>query len=306
MNLRQLEVFIAVADTKSFSKGADVIFMSQSTVSQHIFALEDEFGLKLFDRTGKGALLTEGGKVLLERARRLLNFAREIPSAIERFKGVDEARLRIAASSIPGEYLIPAVLPLLISRYPGLYINVTQGNSRKVQELLLSEQVELGVVGGQFAPDDLEFSPVTTDEIVLVVAAGHHWAGRGPIQVEELLTEPFVVREAGSGTGQATIMALRNVGIETESVREAVSLGSNHAVTRAVIAGVGVSFVSALSVEVEMAQGSLVRVPVEGISITREFFLAKRKGRVPSPAAKAFSDVMVEACRDGKSFAKAS
>lgn len=306
MNLRQLEVFIAVADTRSFSKGADVIFMSQSTVSQHIFALEDEFGLKLFDRTGKGALLTEGGKLLLEQARRLLNFAREIPTAIERFKGVDEASLRIAASSIPGEYLIPAVLPLLISKYPGLHINVTQGNSRKVQELLLSEQVELGVVGGQFAPDDLEFSPFTTDEIVLVVAAGHRWAGRGPIQVAELLKEPFVVREAGSGTGQATIMALRNVGIETESVREAVSLGSNHAVTQAVIAGVGVSFVSALSVEVEVAQGSLVRVPVEGVSITREFYLATRKGRVPSPAAKAFSDVMVDACRDGKSFAKAS
>lgn len=306
MNLRQLEVFIAVADTRSFSKGAEVIFMSQSTVSQHIFALEDEFGLKLFDRTGKGALLTEGGKVLLEQARRLLNFAREIPSAIERFKGVDEASLRIAASSIPGEYLIPVVLPLLISRYPGLYINVTQGNSRKVQELLLSEQVELGVVGGQFAPDDLEFSPFTRDEIVLVVAAGHRWAGRGPIRVAELLKEPFVVREAGSGTGQATVMALRNAGIETESVREAVSLGSNHAVTRAVIAGVGVSFVSAVSVEVEVAQGSLVRVPVEGISITREFYLAKRKGRVLSPAAKAFSDVMIEACRDGKSFAKAS
>lgn len=294
MNLRQLEVFIAVAETGSFSKGADATFITQSTVSQNIFALEEEFGLKLFDRTGKGALLTEGGKLLLERARRLLYYAREIPAAMERFKGAEEANLKIAGSSIPGEYLIPAALPILISRYPGLTITLTQGDSRQVHEWILSEFVEYGVVGGHFAGEGLEFRPLSEDEIVLVAPAGHRWSGCGPIGAEELVGEPFVVREAGSGTGQATIAALRNAGIDTDALRQAASLGSNHAVTRAVIAGVGVSFVSAVSVEEELARGVLVRIPIEGIAITRQFSLVKRKGRELSPAAKAFSEVMME------------
>ena len=230
----------------------------------------------------------------MERARRLLNFAREIPSAIERFKGVDEAVLRIAASSIPGEYLIPAALPHLIRRYPGLKITLTQGDSRQVHEWIMSELVEYGVVGGHFTGEGLEFKPLGKDEIVLVAPGGHRWSGAGPIRLEELLGEPFVVREAGSGTGQNTVAALRNAGIATEALRETAILGSNHAVTRAVIAGVGVSFVSAVSVENELAQGSLVRVPIEGITITRQFFLVKRKGRELSPAAKAFSEVMME------------
>ena len=298
MNLKQLEVFLAVAETRSFSKGAEVAFITQSTVSQQILSLEEEFGLRLFDRTGKGALLTEGGKLLAERARRLLNYAREIPVAIDRFKGVAEAHLRIAGSSIPGEYLIPAALPLLIRRYPGLAITLTQGDSRDVQQWLLSEQVEYGVVGGHFAGDGIEFRALSRDEIILVTPAGHRFAGAGPIPVVELLKEPFVVREAGSGTGQATVAALRDAGIDTGAVQQAVSLGSNHAVTRAVIAGVGVSFVSAVSVELEMAQGLLARVPVEGVTISRQFFLVHRKGRELSPAAKAFSEVMLEVYGD--------
>ncbi len=294
MNLKQLEIFLAVADTGSFSKGAEACFLTHSTVSQQVLALEDEFDLRLFDRTGKGALLTEGGKLLLGRARRMLGYAREIPIAIGRFKGVEHAQLRIAGSSIPGEYLIPAALPALIGRYPGLAVTLTQGDSRDVQQWLLSEQVEYGVVGGHFAGEGLEFEPLCRDEIVLVAPSGHRWATVGSIPVQELLREPFVVREAGSGTGQATVAALREAGIDTGAVREAVSLGSNHAVTRAVIAGVGVSFVSAVSVELELAHGLLVRVPVDGVAITRQFYLVKRKGRELSPAAKAFSAVMTE------------
>ena len=299
MNLRQLEVFIAVAASKSFSKGAEATLVTQSTVSQNIMALEEEFGIKLFDRTGKGALLTEGGKVLLEKAQRLLNYAGEIPAAIERFKGVAEANLRLAGSSIPGEYLITAALPLLIRRYPGLNITLTQGDSQQVHEWIIAELVELGVAGGHFTEDKLEFEHLCNDEIVLVAPTGHRWAGGGPIRVDELLTEPFVFREEGSGTGQNTGMALRNAGIAAETLRKAAILGSNHAVTRAVIAGVGISFVSAVSVKDELAQDTLVRVLLENVTVNREFFLVKRRGRELSPAAKAFSEVMLTLYGDG-------
>lgn len=295
MNLRQLEVFLAVAATRSFSKGAEVTAVTQSTVSQNIFSLEEEFGIRLFDRTGKGALLTEGGKVLQAKAQRLLNYAGELHSAMENFKGVTAAQLRIAGSSIPGEYLIPAVLPRLIRRYPGLNITLTQGDSQQVHEWLVAEQVELGVVGGHFPGDKLEFRPLCDDEIMLIAPRGHRWADGGVIAVDELLAEPFVFREAGSGTGQHSDLALRSAGINLALLRKAAILGSSHAVTQAVIAGAGVAFVSAVSVKDELAQGLLVRVPLRDITITRQFFLVKRKGRELSPAASVFAEVMLAA-----------
>lgn len=294
MNLRQLEVFIAVADSRSFSKGAEITAVTQSTVSQTILSLEEEFGIRLFDRTGKGALLTEGGKVLQDKALRLLSFAREIPAAMESFKGATAASLRIAGSSIPGEYLIPAALPRMIRKCPSLNITLTQGDSQQVHEWLVSEQVELGVVGGHFPGAKLEFRHLCNDEIVLIAPKDHRWASGGIVRIDDLLTEPFVLREAGSGTGQNSGMALVNAGINVDTLRTAAILGSSQAVTQAVIAGVGISFVSAVSVKDELTQGLLVRVPIENIVITRQFFLVKRKGRELSPAASVFAEVMLE------------
>ena len=298
MNLKQLEVFINVAESGSFSKGAEATFITQSTVSQHISALESEFGLKLLDRTGKGALLTEGGKLLLERARRLVDYAREIPLALDRFKGVEEAVLRIAGSGIPGEYMIPAALPLLISKFPGLTLIMVQGDSREVLDKLLAEEVEFGVVGGWLAEDSLEFTTFAKDELLLIAPAGHRWSGVDEIQLEELLTEPFVLREPGSGTGKAASDAFWEAGVDPARLRVAAHLGSNEAVKRAVIAGVGVSFVSAISVQRELSQGTLVQVPVTGVDIRRQFYLAKRKGRELSPAAVALSAVLTELYAD--------
>lgn len=294
MNLKQLEVFIKVAESGSFSKGAEATFITQSTVSQHILALENEFGLKLLDRTGKGALLTEGGKLLLDRARRLVDYAREIPLALGRFKGVEEATLHIAGSSIPGEYMIPAALPLLISRFPGLTIILLQGDSHEVLEKLIAEKVEFGVVGGRFDEESLDFFPLAKDEIVLIAPENHRWSGSSPISKEELVAEPFVLREWGSGTAKASAEALHEAGIDPESVRVAAHLGSNEAVKRAVMAGIGVSFVSALSVQRELAQGSLIQVPVADVCIRRDFYLVSRKRRDLSPGAVAFSEVMME------------
>ena len=294
MNLKQLEVFIKVAETGSFSKGAEATFITQSTVSQHISALENEFELKLLDRTGKGALPTEGGKLLLDRARRLVEYAREIPVALARFKGVEEAELNIAGSSIPGEYMIPAVLPLLISKFPGVTITLLQGDSREVLGKLMAEEVEIGVVGGCFAEDSLEFTPLAQDELALIAPPGHRWAGGAAIDKVELLGEPVVLRETGSGTGKATVQALREAGIDLANLRIAAHLGSNEAVKRAVMAGIGVSFVSSVSVQRELEQGSLVQVPVADVCLRRDFYLVSRRGRELSPAAIAFKAVMVE------------
>ncbi|MCM0081504.1 LysR family transcriptional regulator [Geomonas sp. Red32] len=294
MNLKQLEVFINVAETGSFSKGAEATFLTQSTVSQHISALEEEFGLRLLDRTGKGALLTEGGKLLLGRARKILECSSEITAAMARFKGVEEANLSVAGSSIPGEYMIPAALPHLMECYPGLVINVLQGDSRKVLRMLISGEVELGIVGGKFDEDGIDLTPFATDELVLIAPAFHSWRKSTTVAISELVDQPFILRESGSGTGWAALETLRGAGIDPGQLRVSAQLGSNEAIKQAVMAGAGISFVSALSVQRELTEGALIRLPVAGVKMEREFFIATRRDRELSPGGAVFCKVMRE------------
>lgn len=120
MNLRQLELFVAVAESGSFSRGAENTMRTQSTVSQQIAALEAEFGLRLFDRTGRGVELTEGGRLLLEQARRVLTEMAALKQTMARFQGLEETLLTIGASNIPATYLVPRLLPELARCHPGL------------------------------------------------------------------------------------------------------------------------------------------------------------------------------------------
>ena len=294
MNFNQLKLFLAVADSGSFSKGAEACCITQSTVSQHISALEAEFGVRLFDRTGKGILLTEGGNVLLQHARDLLAEKRAIEQVMHRFKGVEEAVLTVGCSNIPGVYMIPVALKSLLERHPGLAVTLIQGDSRDVLTKLTGNVMEIAVVGGCIGDDGLEFTPLGADQIRLVTNSRHAWARRESVTLAELLTEPCVLREPGSGTGNSVREALVTAGIDPRQLKVVASMGSNEAVKVAVGSGLGVSFVSGLSVLKEVEQGELALVKVEGLTISRRFYLACRSGRDLSPAARVFVEVMLE------------
>lgn len=294
MNLKQLKVFLAVADSGSFSKGAEASFITQSTVSQHISALEADFGIRLLDRTGKGALLTEGGRVLLQHARGLLAEVRGIEQVMLRYKGVEDAGLTVGCSNIPGVYMIPSALNRLLLRSPGLTVTLVQGDSREVLARLARNEMEVGVVGGCFSEEGLEFTPLNIDTIKLVVGGKHPWAQRNSITLDELLTEPFVLREPGSGTGSTVNEVMVAAGIQLRQLKVNAYLGSNEAIKLAVCSGLGVSFVSGLSVVKEVERRELVQVEVEGLNISRRFFLVRRSGRELSPAAGVFAEVMGE------------
>lgn len=294
MNIKQLEVFLAVAETGSFSKGANATFITQSTVSQHISALEREFELPLFDRTGKGALLTEAGKLLALHAGRILADLRGAELALHRFKGAEEATLKVGGSNIPADYMIPAALPRLLQRFPGLTTTVCQGDSRGILDKLLREEVELCVVGSRFNLEGIDYAPLGQDVIRLVTNRDHPWGRRAAVTVDEIASEPLIFRESGSGTGKSVLEALEQAGMNPRTLQIKAVLGSNEAIKQAVMGGLGVSFVSELSVRQELARGELAAVAVQGLEIVRRFHLAARAGRALSPAAKAFVAVMEE------------
>lgn len=293
MTLKQLEVFLAVAETRSFSKGAEKSCITQSTASQHIQSLEEELGIRLFDRGRGGAMPTEGGKLFLERARRICGECEASLSAVRRFRGMEDVVLRVGASNVPGTSLIPATLGRFLQECPRVRLEVVQGDSRSVLRQLVNEEIELGFIGGRFDEDLVEFEPMGEDSIVCAVSPDLVASGKYGLSQAELCKVPLVVRENGSGTQKAVYEALANTWIGREALHVVAVLGSNEAVKRAILGGTGYAFVSSMSVAEEIANGQLVTVRIPGLTITRRFYAARRAGRELSPAAAAFLGVML-------------
>lgn len=296
MNLRQLELFIAVADSGSFSRGAEATLRTQSTASQQIAALEVECGLQLLDRTSRGVELTDAGRLFQAQARRVLTEMTELQQTMARFQGLEETTLTIGASSIPGTYLVPGLLPELFRRHPGLTLHVLHNDSRAILERLATGTIELALIGSQAITADLDFTSVADDRLQLVVGPQHRWRQRTSIRLHELFDEPLLLRESGSGSGQTLLATLLAAGVDPEQLRIAGRLGSNEAIKESLAAGYGAAFLSERSVQREVARGELVLLPVEGLCVLRRLWLATRRGRVLSPAAAAFIALLKEGC----------
>ena len=294
MNLHRLEIFMAVADTGSFSRAAETLLLTQSTVSQHVATLETEMGTRLFDRTGRGAELTEGGELFYRHARRVLVECFELRQAMAGFRGLEATVLSVGASNIPGNVLIPEVLPTLNLRYPGISLNVMVGDSREVLGRLRRGEIALAIVGSRCDDEAVASVPLLGDTLLLVVGASHPWRERREIALEELAETLLLMRENGSGSGRVTEEALQKAGFDLHRLRIAARLGSNEAVKQAVLGGVGAAFLSSLSVRRELAQGELAWIRVKGLVISRRFWLATRRGRTLSPAAHAFANLLAE------------
>jgi DNA-binding transcriptional LysR family regulator len=293
MTLKQLEVFVAVADTSSFSRGAEKTCITQSTVSQHIQGLEEELGIRLFDRGRGGALLTEAGKLFYSRARKILSECVESRSAVRRFLGMEDVVLKVGASNIPGTCLIPAALGRFQAACPCVRLEVSQGDSRSVVRQLVEEEIELGIIGGRYDDERVHFEEMGQDTIVCAVSRDRIDSAKKSLSQAELCKVPLVVREQGSGTQKAVYEALAKTWINRESLRVVAVLGSSEAVKRALLEGAGYAFVSSMSIDEELASGSLQTVRIPGLTITRKFYAAYRSGRELSPAATAFLTLML-------------
>jgi len=298
MKLRQLELFVAIVETGSFTRGAEAASLTQSTVSQHIAALESEVGLRLLDRTGQGVQPTPAGKLYLRHARRVLAERDALIQALAGYHGLQQVSLTIGASNIPANYLVPALLPRLAAEHPGIELTMQTGDSREMLERLLADEVELAVVGSRGSERGLDYLPLASDLLVLAVSPGHPWSGSRAITLEQLAISPLIVREEGSGSGQALQQALNQAGCAPERLQIAVRLGSNEAVRQALLGGFGAAFLSKISIRQELLRGELVRVPVEGLTVERQFWLVARSRRTPSSAARVFGELLQDCLAD--------
>ena len=288
MDLRQLEIFAKVAELGSFSRAAQALFLTQPTVSEHIRTLEDELGVRLLDRLGRGAAVTKGGALLLGYAQRMLALAREARQAMESFQGRMSGDLHVGASTIPGEYILPALIGRFKEKFPDIAITLLIGGSQAVNDWVLEGRAEIGVVGARPGHRALEHRELLPDQITLIVGAGHPWQGRTHVTLEELRGEPLLLREQGSGTRAALERALEAAGADLSAFRVVGEMGSTQAIKQAVKAGVGVSLISSRAVEEECRAGSVWCLRVAGLQIDRAFYLVTHRERSRSPLAEAF------------------
>jgi DNA-binding transcriptional LysR family regulator len=293
MDARQLEIFVKVAELGSFSKAAGALFLTQPTVSEHIRGLEEELGVRLLDRLGRGAAPTKAGQLLLGYARRILELHREARQALDQFQGRMSGELVVAASTIPGEYVLPALIGRFKEKYPDIAISLLIGDTQRVVEWVLEGRAELAVAGAQIDHRALEYRELMPDELVLVVSAAHPWHGKKTATLEEVRAESLIVRERGSGSRHALERALAEVGLDLSDFRVVGEMGSTQAIKQGVKAGVGISLISKRAVAEECQHGTLHCVKVKDLRFSRAFYLVTSTTRTRSPLAEAFRAFLI-------------
>lgn len=287
VSLRQIEVFVRVFEAGSFSRAARALGLSQPTVSSHLRALESELGVPLFARRGRAVRPTVSGEKLYAQAQRLLHMKDEVLASVFGSGGELRGELVIGASNIPASYLLPKRLQRYGQLHPAVRVLLRIGDSRSVLDMVNRGDVMLGFVGLEPVGRRYESWPFGRDRLVLVAQARHPLAGRR-VAPAQLRGHRLIAREPGSGTRRAAEEALARLGISTRDDLETVlEVGSNEAARQAVAAGIGISFVSDLSIKEELKRGLLGKITVRGLSLEREFYCVASRGRPVQNAAQA-------------------
>ncbi len=304
-DLRQLEVFCKVVEMESFSRAATEVHLAQASVSERVANLERLMGTRLLDRLGRQVVPTRAGKRLYHQALPLLEMKRSVCLDMEAFLGVRQGDIRMGGSTIPGEYLLPSFLGRFHALYPLVGVRLEIADTGMIQEGVLNGRFELGVVGSPSRDRRLLQEPLWEDELVITVPAGHPWAGRETVSFEEVVEEPFILREEGSGTQRSLeeqFPPSRGRGIH--ALRVSARLGTSTAVKEGVKSGLGAAFLSHHAVVTELEQGVLVILRLEGNRMTRRFHLIRDGRRTASPLCEAMSDFLIETAREGRARGK--
>jgi DNA-binding transcriptional LysR family regulator len=249
--LPHLETFALAAETGSFTAAARRLGLTQAAVSQRIAALEKELAVSLFARQGGRASLTDAGRALHEFASRIRSQHDQAPQELTGRRAPASGELTLAASSVPGEYLLPDLLRRFQASHPHVRVKARITGSDQVFDLVEHGDADLGLAGVRNDRPNLVQQRFARDEMLLVVRPGHPWAGRACVALGELRSEPLIVREHGSGSRTCLEQALGREGCSLGDFRVALELGSNEAITAAVRRGLGAAFLSSLAVHAQ-------------------------------------------------------
>lgn len=273
--LRQLKVFESVARHLSFTGAARELHLSQPAVSAQVKQLEEHAGLPLFEQLGKKIFLTRAGTQMLQHSRAIIQQFREASEAVEELKGISGGRLMVAVISA-GDYFFPHLLGAFVRSHPGVVIDLRVVNRAELLRQLADNVIDLGIMVRVPDNRDLVAEPFARHPYVIVAPPGHALASKRRIRLATLAQESFVVRERGSDTWHTMAESLRPW---ISKLRIAMEIGSNETIKQAVMAGMGIAFLSAHAVALELEVGRLVALDVQGFPHMESWYVVHRRGK---------------------------
>lgn len=288
--LRQLKVFEAVARHRSFSRAAEELHLTQPAVSTQVRKLEEHAGLPLFEQLGKKIHLTPAGAQMLQCSREIIQKFQEAEEAMAQFKGVSGGRLNVSVISA-GDYFFPRLLVDFAQRHAGVSLNFGVCNREELLAQLHENVTDLAVMVRPPEDADTLAEPFAPHPYVIVAAPGHPLAGSARVPMARIVREPFVVREKGSDTWNSMADAF---GGHLPALNVALEIRSTETIKQAVIAGMGVSFLSAHTVSRELQAGSLAVLDVQGFPRMLHWYVVHRRTKRLPPVAQAFKAFLLQ------------
>ncbi|HEV2273697.1 MAG TPA: LysR family transcriptional regulator [Acidobacteriaceae bacterium] len=277
----KLRVFRVVADSLNFRRAADELHLTQPAVTAQIKTLEESLGIALFDRIGRDINLTPAGITLLHYVRQIEAVTNEAIAALAPFGGQEGSELSIGASHTIAVYLLPKLLPHLLSEWPKLRIHVMGGSTNEVLQALTTHQISVGLIEAPAFRPDLKIEVFGEDELTLIVRPDHRWTKKPVVRAAELVQAPILLREVGSGMRRFVEEYLERNGVLRQQLHTSIDINSTEGIISAVEEGLGVGFVPCLAIEKTLKIGSIKALHLDNGPIKRELSIVLLNGPDP-------------------------
>jgi DNA-binding transcriptional LysR family regulator len=287
---RQLKVFEAVARNLSFSRAAEELHLTQPAVSTQVKKLEENAGLPLFEQLGKKIHLTPAGQEMLHSGRAIIQQFKELEDAMTQFKGVSGGKLNVAVISA-GDYFFPRLLVEFAGRHTGVTLNFGVCNREELLDQLAGNQTDLAIMVRPPMDLDTVSEPFAPHPYVIVAPPDHPLAAKRRIAISRLAREPFIVREKGSDTWNSMQDAF---GDHLAEINIAMEIKSTETIKQAVMAGMGLTFLSAHTLGRELQAGSLAVLDVQGFPLMLNWYVVHRRHKRLPPVAQAFKSFLLQ------------
>ncbi|MGO1713109.1 MAG: selenium metabolism-associated LysR family transcriptional regulator, partial [Senegalia sp. (in: firmicutes)] len=257
MDFRQLETFVEVINSKSFSKAANNLYLTQPTVTNHIQNLEKEIGSPLLNRSNKSITYTNAGRILYDYAVEIINLKDTAYFKLGEYKGKIEGNLLISSSTIPKLYILPYLLKDFISVYPNVTIEMMRDNSKDVMKDILNNNINFGIVGAKYHDKNLEYIELIEDELVLISSKDKHLSNDNDLLIKNIINEKLIIRKEGSGSRLFLERSLADIKLDLDEFNVFASSDSNESIKKLVELDLGVSFMSKLAIKEEVKRNTI-------------------------------------------------
>jgi DNA-binding transcriptional LysR family regulator len=290
----KLKVFRVVADTLNFRRAADELHLTQPAITAQVKSLEECLGIALFDRIGRDIKLTPAGNTLLPYVRQIEAITNDAIAALAPFGGQEGVELSIGASHTIAVYLLPKLLSHLVTEWPKLRIHIMGGSTNEILRALTTHQISMGLIEAPAFRPDLNIEVFGEDELALIVQPGHRWAEKSVLRAAELVQEPILLREMGSGMRRFVEDYLERNGVLRQQLRTCIDMNSTEGILAAVEAGLGVGFVPFAAVDKALTTGSIKAIPLANGPIRRKLSIALLNGPEPKGPVRQLVELLRE------------